>query len=114
MASESVRWMLHNVVGHPLMGLLNFMGFEGLGEWVHEVTLPRERVLGVVGEDGRVMGEVVVQSMCLQVEASEEKADELEGALVEILGLELEGGGDEGGGGGGRRGGGGVGSGGVR
>ena len=92
-----------------MMGILNFLGFAGAGEWVHEVTLPRERVIGVVGKDGRVLGEVVVQSMCLQVEATEDKAEEVEGELVEILGLELEGeGGDdegEGGGGGGGAGG---------
>lgn len=36
------QWFLHNVVGHPLMGLAALFGFKRLADWFHNVTLPRE------------------------------------------------------------------------
>ena len=35
------RWALHNLVGHPLLEVLTQLGAPRLGEWVHDVTLPR-------------------------------------------------------------------------
>lgn len=35
-------WTLHNVVAHPLMELLNQLGFERLGNRVHDRTVPKE------------------------------------------------------------------------
>lgn len=34
-------WSLHNVVGHPLMQLLAWVGRPRWGVWVHDVTTPR-------------------------------------------------------------------------
>ncbi len=36
------QWTLHNVVAHPLMELLNQLGFEKAGTRVHDVTVPKE------------------------------------------------------------------------
>ena len=33
-------WLVHNVIGHPLMGLLFFVGLRKAGDWVHDITLP--------------------------------------------------------------------------
>lgn len=34
-------WAIHNIVGHPLMEILRIIGLRELGDWVHEVTLPK-------------------------------------------------------------------------
>lgn len=34
-------WSLHNLVGHPLMQLLSFLGRTKEGLWVHDITIPR-------------------------------------------------------------------------
>lgn len=34
-------WLLHNLVGHPLMQVLALLGLGRLGLWVHDVTVPR-------------------------------------------------------------------------
>jgi len=36
------RYSLHNIVGHPLMEILNVLGFHAAGNWVHDATLPRK------------------------------------------------------------------------
>lgn len=38
-------WMLHNLIGHPLMQILSFMGRTKEGLWVHDRTIPRPRGL---------------------------------------------------------------------
>jgi hypothetical protein len=35
-------WLLHGVIGHPLMALCTFVGPRRLGAWAHNVTLPRD------------------------------------------------------------------------
>ena len=37
-----MRWLIHNCVGHPLMGICQLFGFEKLGDFFHEATLPRD------------------------------------------------------------------------
>jgi hypothetical protein len=39
---EALRYLPHNLVGHPLMAILAVLGFSKAAEWVHQVTLPRE------------------------------------------------------------------------
>ena len=34
-------WSAHNMLGHPLMQVLAWLGRPRLGVWVHEVTTPR-------------------------------------------------------------------------
>jgi hypothetical protein len=87
---------LHNVLGHPVMGLLHLLGFKGAGDWVHEVTLPKERLVLGAGESGE--GDQLVLSMCMQAEFEESLMGEVEEALVEVLGDMGEGGegGDDG------------------
>jgi len=41
MSNTSIMWALHNMVGHPLMALLDLLGLERAGLWIHDVTLPR-------------------------------------------------------------------------
>jgi hypothetical protein len=33
-------WMIHNLVGHPLMQVLSFLGMKELAFKVHDVTIP--------------------------------------------------------------------------
>lgn len=34
-------WMIHNIIGHPVMQLLAFFGFYRAAFWVHDKTVPR-------------------------------------------------------------------------
>lgn len=34
-------WAFHNLVAHPLMQLLVWLGFRRVGLWLHDVTVPR-------------------------------------------------------------------------
>jgi len=34
------KWLIHNLIGHPLMQLLAFFGFGKLGIKIHEATIP--------------------------------------------------------------------------
>lgn len=36
-------WVVHNLIGHPLMQLLAFAGMKRRAIWVHDVTTPRPR-----------------------------------------------------------------------
>jgi hypothetical protein len=36
----SLRWAFHNIVGHPIMGLLHLCGAHTLAMRVHDATLP--------------------------------------------------------------------------
>lgn len=36
------NWFIHNVVGHPLMGILCAVGLNSLGHKIHDVTVPGE------------------------------------------------------------------------
>lgn len=36
------NWFVHNVIGHPLMQLLNMCKFKYLALYIHEITLPEE------------------------------------------------------------------------
>lgn len=36
-------WFFHNVVAHPLMGLLSVFGFNKLGEKIHDATVPTDK-----------------------------------------------------------------------
>lgn len=34
-------WMTHNIIGHPLMQILAFLGFFKKAMWVHDITVPK-------------------------------------------------------------------------
>jgi hypothetical protein len=36
-------WAVHNLVGHPLLQILAWIGAPRLGLWVHDATVPRPR-----------------------------------------------------------------------
>ena len=36
------RYTIHNIVGHPLMEILNLLGLQAQAEWIHNRTLPNE------------------------------------------------------------------------
>ena len=38
---EALRWLPHNTIGHPLYGILEVFLLTDLGNWCHDVTLPR-------------------------------------------------------------------------
>jgi len=37
------RWTLHNMVAHPLSEICFQLGFKGLGDRVHDATLPYDQ-----------------------------------------------------------------------
>lgn len=37
---KKFRMAPHNMIGHPCMELLHWVGLEKQAEWVHEVTIP--------------------------------------------------------------------------
>jgi hypothetical protein len=39
------RWAIHNLIGHPLMQLLSWLGFSSLGIKVHDTTVPNPKIL---------------------------------------------------------------------
>lgn len=36
-------WVVHNLIGHPVMQLLAFLGLKRHAIWFHDVTTPRPR-----------------------------------------------------------------------
>ena len=36
------KWMMHNMVGHPLMEIFNLLGLPKWGNWIHDATLPKD------------------------------------------------------------------------
>jgi len=38
------RWVIHNLVGHPLMQLLSWLGCKSLAMEVHDATVPTPKV----------------------------------------------------------------------
>ena len=34
------KWTIHNLIAHPVSEILYQMGFEGLGNAVHDMTIP--------------------------------------------------------------------------
>jgi hypothetical protein len=41
---QALLWVPHNVIGHPVMSLLQCVGLQSLGYWVHNVTEPPHRM----------------------------------------------------------------------
>jgi len=39
---ERFRWTLHSVISHPLSEMFYVFGFDRIGDWVHDVTIPEE------------------------------------------------------------------------
>ncbi len=37
-------WCIHNLVGHPVMQVLAFLGLYKAAFWVHDVTVPKPKV----------------------------------------------------------------------
>ena len=40
---ENIQWAIHNIIGHPLYGILCLCGYEDLGEAVHDATVPETK-----------------------------------------------------------------------
>ena len=38
---EKLRYLPHNLIGHPLMALFHLLGLWRLSKWVHDKTLPK-------------------------------------------------------------------------
>jgi hypothetical protein len=38
------RWAIHNLIGHPLMQLLSWLGLTALGIKVHDATVPNPKI----------------------------------------------------------------------
>ena len=37
---NKLGWAIHNMIGHPLMGILHLVGLEEAGTYVHDRTVP--------------------------------------------------------------------------
>lgn len=35
-----LMWALHNIIAHPLSEILYWIGFDDLGNWIHDHTVP--------------------------------------------------------------------------
>lgn len=40
---NNVRYLPHNIVGHPMMAILELFGMYKAANWIHDITLPKER-----------------------------------------------------------------------
>lgn len=40
------NWLFHNLIGHPIMGILVFIGFNKYGMYFHDWSLPKEAFKG--------------------------------------------------------------------
>jgi hypothetical protein len=40
---EEGSWAFHNIVGHPVMQILAWIGFKKAAIWIHDVTAPEAR-----------------------------------------------------------------------
>lgn len=38
------NWWVHNIIGHPLMQILNALGMKSLAKIVHDSTLPEDKI----------------------------------------------------------------------
>ncbi len=38
---QKLRYLPHNLLGHPLMGLFQLCGLWSLSQWIHDWTRPR-------------------------------------------------------------------------
>jgi len=38
----NLLWLFHNTIIHPICGLLWHLGAERLGDWLHDLTVPRD------------------------------------------------------------------------
>lgn len=36
-------WVIHNLIGHPLMQIFAFIRLYGIAMWVHDVTIPKPK-----------------------------------------------------------------------
>ena len=34
-------WTIHNLIGHPASEIAYLLGFQGLSDWLHDVTIPK-------------------------------------------------------------------------
>jgi len=39
---KNVKYLVHNMIGHPLMAIFELFGMFKAANWVHDVTLPKE------------------------------------------------------------------------
>ena len=42
MKSIYKNWLIHNVIGHPLMQVSNMIGLIGIAKMIHDGTLPED------------------------------------------------------------------------
>lgn len=40
---EKFRWAIHNLIGHPVMQILSFVGLTSLGLKIHDATVPNPK-----------------------------------------------------------------------
>lgn len=53
---DNFLWFLHNTISHPLMAVLNLLGFKEAAIMAHDVTVPQESRLSEVSiDDARVV-----------------------------------------------------------
>jgi hypothetical protein len=36
------KYTIHNMIGHPMMEILHLLGFEVIGNKIHDITLPNQ------------------------------------------------------------------------
>lgn len=41
MLPERFKWTIHNIFAHPFSEILYQFGFEDLGNWLHDATIPK-------------------------------------------------------------------------
>lgn len=34
------KWSLHNLIGHPMKEICYWFGYDAMGDWIHDYTLP--------------------------------------------------------------------------
>jgi len=39
--NEHKGWWLHNLVGHPMMQIFLWLHLDGLADWIHDATIPK-------------------------------------------------------------------------
>jgi hypothetical protein len=37
------KWVLHNIVAHPLSEIVHLVGFARASNWIHDITIPEHK-----------------------------------------------------------------------
>lgn len=56
------NWPMHNIVAHPLMQILEWIGLVSMADKLHDATLPPNLVIAMAAADAEALAEDLVHA----------------------------------------------------